>query len=231
MKSSQVDRQPQRYEPIQSDPYYELNASITKLLKPIGHILRNQSVLDFGCGERSFNKFFHDFSIDVIGCDISQNQSGTVDIVIDATKKILPFKDGNFDAIFLFDVLEHLPNDAQVLKELNRMLRNEGLLIMSVPFMYRFHEVPNDYRMYTPSGLAYVLAQAGFYVQEITPIGSSFLVVDTMLRESGSKFTGFWHSIARRLVLKVLVKFKAIEDPCPVSPLSFFVLAVKRGLA
>jgi ubiquinone/menaquinone biosynthesis C-methylase UbiE len=41
--------------------------------------------------------------------------------------KTLPFKDGYFDAIVGFGVLEHVPYDYEALKELNRILKDDGL--------------------------------------------------------------------------------------------------------
>jgi SAM-dependent methyltransferase len=51
-------------------------------------------------------------------------------------------------------VLEHVEDDLALLAELRRILKDGGLLLLSVPFMYRFHEIPHDYRRYRrPPGI------------------------------------------------------------------------------
>ena len=51
-----------------------------------------------------------------------------------ASASTLPFADGAFDAVFLLDVLEHLPDEAPALSEAERVLRPGGTLILSVPY-------------------------------------------------------------------------------------------------
>lgn len=222
-----IDRQPNRFNPQKDDPYYELNFALTKLLDSYGGHFKNKHCLDFGCGERSFAKFFNKYEINTVNCDVSQNKFGTVDVIIQANEKKLPFEDGAFEGIFMFDVLEHIPNDVEVLSELYRVMKNDGMLILSIPFMYRFHEIPNDYRRYTPSGLKYILECAGFSVKKIEPIGSIYFVVDTLLRESKSNFTGFFAPFIRRLAMKIFLRMRNSSEPCFMSSFSYFVVANK----
>jgi SAM-dependent methyltransferase len=50
----------------------------------------------------------------------------------------LPFEDATFDSISILEVIEHLDNQTQVLDELHRVLKDDGLLIVSVPKKYFF---------------------------------------------------------------------------------------------
>ena len=50
-----------------------------------------------------------------------------------ADARSLPFASGEFDAIVCSEVLEHIVEDGAVLMELNRVLRDGGLLLISVP--------------------------------------------------------------------------------------------------
>jgi len=45
----------------------------------------------------------------------------------------LPFKDTYFDKVICSEVLEHLPDDNQALRELRRVLKDDGILAISVP--------------------------------------------------------------------------------------------------
>ena len=52
---------------------------------------------------------------------------------------LLPFSDTSFDAVFIFDVLEHIEGDDAVIEEIRRVLRPGGALLITVPaFMFLF---------------------------------------------------------------------------------------------
>ena len=50
----------------------------------------------------------------------------------------LPFDDATFDSITLMDVLEHVSRQSELLTELNRVLKSEGRLIITVPGRHIF---------------------------------------------------------------------------------------------
>ncbi|MEO0316138.1 MAG: hypothetical protein RI928_2594 [Pseudomonadota bacterium] len=225
MSNRVIQRQARRYEPYADDPYRELNQALTAHLNRYGEQLRGSKVLDFGCGDRPFELYFSRFGAQAVACDLQQNRFGTVDVVLDREARKLPFETGAFDAICLFDVLEHVEDDLALLGEIRRILKDGGLLLLSVPFMYRFHEIPHDYRRYTPTGLQYVLTRTGFDVQEVQPMGSAIFVADTLLRETTSKFSLRGARFARRLAMKMFLRLRDPGDPCSVSPFAFFAAA------
>ena len=59
--------------------------------------------------------------------------------------KKLKFKSNYYDNLIIFNVLEHLNNPSKSFKELNRILKKNGFLIGSTPFLYQIHGAPNDY--------------------------------------------------------------------------------------
>lgn len=83
-----------------------------------------------------------------------------------------PFEDKKFDLIYSSGVLEHLASEAAFLKEMRRILKDDGLLVTFVPARYSlwrlyqlllFWFMGNDYeKSYTYPGLASVLAANGF---------------------------------------------------------------------
>lgn len=81
----------------------------------------------------------------------------------------LPFADESFDTVVLFQTLEHLASPLNAVDEIYRVLRPNGLLLLTVPFLYPLHDEPHDYTRFTNHGLIRVLGQAGFSLQEITP--------------------------------------------------------------
>lgn len=62
---------------------------------------------------------------------------GTTFLCGDATR--LPFPDGAFDAVTMFDLLEHVPDDALAAREALRVLRPGGVVMISTPDEERWH--------------------------------------------------------------------------------------------
>jgi SAM-dependent methyltransferase len=80
----------------------------------------------------------------------------------------IPFGDSVFDAVFLFDVLEHVDEESKALAEIRRVLRPEGKLLVTVPaFMFLFglqDEVSEHKRRYRRKPLVNLLRRSGFQV-------------------------------------------------------------------
>lgn len=77
-----------------------------------------------------------------------------------------PFADGSFDLITCLDVLEHTPDDQRTLRELRRVTRPGGLLLITVPAyqaLWSAHDVANEhYRRYSAGSLRAAAAAAGW---------------------------------------------------------------------
>jgi SAM-dependent methyltransferase len=80
----------------------------------------------------------------------------------------IPFGDSVFDAVFLFDVLEHVDEESKALSEIRRVLRPGGKLLVTVPaFMFLFglqDEVSEHKRRYRRGPLVNLLRRSGFQV-------------------------------------------------------------------
>jgi len=90
-----------------------------------------------------------------IGCDLRQGLG--VDRIEDAEG--LSFERESFGTVLMFELLEHLQHPDRALSEAHRILREDGLLALSVPFDYRLHGFPTDYWRFTPSGIHTLLKQ------------------------------------------------------------------------
>tara|TARA_E500000178_G_C16810702_1_gene656808 strand:- start:190 stop:855 length:666 start_codon:yes stop_codon:yes gene_type:complete len=94
----------------------------------------------------------------------------------------LKFKSNYYQNLVIFNVLEHLSNPTKSLKELNRILKKDGLLIGSTPFLYQVHGAPNDYLRFTKSYLISEFKKKKFkaiYVKELGygPFLASFSIL------------------------------------------------------
>jgi len=108
-------------------------AQITKLA-----LTSNQKVLDAGCGPGILiNQLKAIYSINGFGADISRlaisraKQAGDKEIKYSVAKlERLPFKNGFFDATVSFDVLEHVEDKQKTLKEIIRVTKPGGKILI-----------------------------------------------------------------------------------------------------
>jgi SAM-dependent methyltransferase len=84
----------------------------------------------------------------------------------------LPLRAGSIDAVLMMDVLEHFADEAAILGGVRRVLRPDGLLLVSVPayqFLWSGHdEVLHHVRRYTARRLRRALEDNGFAVERVT---------------------------------------------------------------
>lgn len=138
-------------------------------------------VLDFGCGEKPYKALFRNarsyvgVDLEVSGHDHAQSK---VDFFYDG--RTLPFRDGRFDAVVSFEVLEHVFNVDEVLGEIRRVLKPGGQLLITIPFAWDEHEAPYDFARYTSFGIEEVLERNGIEVVELRKTTTYVLAVCQM---------------------------------------------------
>ncbi|MHB1156510.1 MAG: class I SAM-dependent methyltransferase [Phycisphaerales bacterium] len=111
-----------------------------QLIAPAG------TLLEIGCGDGLFSHLIASLGVEVVGLDpeergISQAIEKTKEQVYAGPRprymvgggEKLPFEDGAFAAVCLFDVIEHLDNPVAVLREIVRVLRPGGQALLVTP--------------------------------------------------------------------------------------------------
>jgi ubiquinone/menaquinone biosynthesis C-methylase UbiE len=83
----------------------------------------------------------------------------------------IPLLDDSVDCAIATEVLEHSSQPATVLAETRRVLRPDGFLFLTVPFLWPLHDVPFDQYRFTPFALERLLKDAGFMDIVIRPSG------------------------------------------------------------
>jgi ubiquinone/menaquinone biosynthesis C-methylase UbiE len=122
------------------DPAFAARAAlILRHVQPAGA----GRILDVGCGRGFYARAIAALypQAAVVGVDYSndyltaasEHTRGMAVQFARADARSLPFASGEFDAIVCSEVLEHIVEDGAVLIELNRVLRDGGLLLISVP--------------------------------------------------------------------------------------------------
>ena len=118
------------------------------------------SVLDYGCADVPYRRFFAD-DVDFVAADIAGNPDAT--LVLDADGSV-PLPDESVDAVMSTQVLEHVPDPAAYLAECVRVLRPGGRLLLSTHGVFVWHPDPIDWWRWTSDGLRHVIEEAGFEV-------------------------------------------------------------------
>lgn len=141
------------------------------------------SILDLASGNQrpSYYRFLKiSKEAKITSVDISNERRP--DILADLEKPF-PFKDAEFDNIFCFNMLEHVFNYRNVINESARVIKDDGRMIGTVPFLGSVHGDPDDYFRYTKSTLKRVFKKAGFRGIKIEAIGWGPMSVGYYLSE------------------------------------------------
>ncbi len=110
------------------------------------NITENENVIEFGSSKNS-SKSFHkningNFSIDFADKILDENN-----LRFDLEKKNEVNK--KYTLVIIFNVLEHVYNVDNAIKELKKILKPSGKIVGATPFLYRVHYAPEDYNRYT----------------------------------------------------------------------------------
>jgi SAM-dependent methyltransferase len=129
-------------------------------------------LLDMGCGHVPFYATYRDLVAENVCIDWANtlHVNPFLDHVLDLSGP-LPFEAESFDTILLTDVLEHIAEPQEVMREIARLMRPGGRLILGVPFLYRIHEEPHDYFRYTEFALRRFCEGNGLTIIELEPYG------------------------------------------------------------
>src|SRR5690606_28868367 len=96
----------------------------------IEEYLANDSfVVEIGAGDASFSAFHkskHRITVDKYG-------SPDIEADLDGERAHLPFEDNSVDLVICTEVLEHLAMGTPLVREIGRVLRGDGIAIISVP--------------------------------------------------------------------------------------------------
>jgi len=69
----------------------------------------------------------------------------------------IPFKNMSFDTVLATEILEHCINPQKAIEEMYRLLKKNGILVLSTRFIYFYHPRPKDYYRFTKDSLKYLL--------------------------------------------------------------------------
>jgi SAM-dependent methyltransferase len=199
LSSEQLD--PRLYQMDYSMRRYFVDEFYTRY---VGKLPQGLQWLDVG-GQRDNKRGqfdIHRYDLKVLYLNLSANK-GT-DIVGDAAN--LPYADASMDGVICGELLEHVPEPRYVVRELQRVLKPEGIALITVPFLYRIHADPYDFGRYTDYFWFQVLQEAGFHEIVIEKQGLFGAVLFDMLRDYIHRegwMQGRWRKWLRPLIVSL----------------------------
>jgi len=162
------------------------NARIAAFLEEeAGKLTDGARVLDAGAGSRPYAPVFnrqHYESCDMPGGFYQQKHD------FECFLDHIPRPDGHYDAIVNTQVLEHVPDPLAVLKELHRVLKPGGRLLLSVPLTAPLHGEPWHFFHFTHHALAELSRKSGFQIESCEKLGGAFWVLGKRLPDAFRKW-------------------------------------------
>ena len=154
------------------------------------YITENDKILDVGCGSAPMSLYFASKGMNVKGIDLStqairenkkaKENFGFYNLKF-ACENFMDYRDDSiYDVVMMTEVLEHIPNDRSSLVKINKLLKDNGYLLMSVPssnaplhrkYVRKYGKDPFDERVghlrrYNAVQIFNLLSETGFELVE-----------------------------------------------------------------
>jgi len=198
------------------NPFYIARKSLYSNLSILGDKITGKT-LDVGCGTKPYEKLFN-HSI-YVGLEFDtgiDSEKKVADYYYDG--KTFPFKEAEFDSVVTNQVLEHVFNPDEFISEINRVLKINGKLLLTVPFVWDEHEQPYDFARYSSFGLKALLEKNGFEILELRKSVNDYRVLVQL-------FNAYIYKITRR---NIFIKNLALI--LVIAPVTIFGILISKIL-
>jgi SAM-dependent methyltransferase len=161
-----------RLEPPLSMPTFAVRAPLVRWLGAeaarAAADLGPYRLLDVGCGEMPYLPLFEPHADEIVGMDSVANPRASLLGPIEA----IPAPDVSFDVILCAQVLEHVDDPAQGIRELHRVTRPGGRVLLSTHGTMVYHPNPVDFWRWTGAGLEHLFRENGEWGSVTVSAGS-----------------------------------------------------------
>lgn len=198
--------------------------SYYQVLIPILKKYSRGRLLDAGAGRLILRPFILPYVKKYESMDIVKTHP-EIDFIGSVEK--MNFKNNSYDTILCAQVLEHILHPWQALDEISRVLRHDGILILSVPHLSYLHGQPHDYFRFTKFALKNLLEERKMKVIKIIPAGGIFSFLLTPFLTLVGALIGYWPITG--WLSKAAVFLDKKFDRQKIYALNYIVVAQKKG--
>lgn len=157
---------------------------------------RPGTLLDLGCGRAPYQGLYRTR----FGTCLRVDHQPGIPLEARASAMDLPFRDASFDLVLFSEVVEHLPDPGRALREIRRVLKPGGCLLLTWPFNYMLHELPADHQRFTEFGMAHLARRCGLEPELLVRRGNALV----LSRPLSGVHRGLWRLIHAPLVARGL---------------------------
>lgn len=119
------------------------------------------TLIDVGAGKGKYRDLLAPYiatytPIDDLSSDYQFKSASDAESINVADASKLPFPDRSFDSALCTKLIEHVENPAEVMREISRVLKPGGYLILSSDWFTPYHREPKDYWRFSVDGYQYL---------------------------------------------------------------------------
>ena len=193
-------------------------------LGPVAQYLSGH-LLNAGAGSRDVSSYLLANAVTKItNYDIASPNPGDVVGPLES----MPFADRTFDSVLCNAVLEHVTDAEKSIRELARVVRPNGHVVVAVPFLQPFHACPADFRRYTADGLAALGVRAGLDVVCVLPVHSITQTLGWILWEYAKEKGGRLRRWVAWVIAFLATRLSNRTDPTLVRNANTFQAVFRR---
>ncbi|MCC6181895.1 MAG: hypothetical protein B6D44_00550 [Ignavibacteriales bacterium UTCHB2] len=115
------------------------------------NLVQDKTILDIACGTGYGTNILASRAKAIVGIDVDEKtieqarynyRKGNIEFKAGSITSI-PYKDNYFDVVVSFETVEHIENHELMMSEIKRVLKADGILIMSSPDKLYYSDIPN----------------------------------------------------------------------------------------